>query len=111
MYSGDPPQFEDHNMFAALEKEKAEGRETLDESEIPELIGEGGSLATFSAKYNMSWSLEETVSELYHVHDKMGQACQRWDRKLLTPNLVTNRSLWTMTMPHPWLSGTCYTYK
>ena len=33
-------QLDDHNMFAALEQEGAEGRETLAEWEIPQLIGE-----------------------------------------------------------------------
>ena len=63
-------------------------------------------------KYQWNFQLEDIVNGLYHEYETAGgpePVCDRWSGHSL--NLVRNRSLWTVTIPHPKYSGRCFTYK
>ena len=63
----------------------------------------------FLDKYNFSYSREEAVGGLYQVYTEDSPSCYRGGGP--TANLAKNSNLWNMSIPHPQLSGLCYTYK
>ena len=105
----------DPDFYKLLEYEQNKNNlQNISTADIPGLIGTMVTILSqlvdyFLEKYNFSYSREEAVGGLYQVYTEDSPSCYRGGGP--TTNLAKNSSLWTMSIPHPQLSGLCYTYK
>ena len=58
---------------------------------------------------NLKLNMSDIISGVFHEYIEDSPLCDRGNHS--GRNLIADPLLWTTTIPHPWHSGICYTYK